>query len=1030
MQTILSVATRGLALSSCWDRRNKETIMRVKDNKNRIDWKCVTLLLMCCAFAWSEAAAAEPVIKTKDYYDGITYNWIDDAGEVRQSTLTEKATTTGQMAALLREIYRNPKVPGNRWGYSDGQRGPIYYNPYMSSNGENNPSKDRYMPFWNLGSCASNDPALARVEQQFPPEEEGNTVLLVTVKNTWDVDYFNDKVNGGYLYGNANDGKAYEPEIKLENGIYREEQSDYRVMNESFESVQLITQAIRVNDRDAVEGQPNNGGVLYKIDGTFDRFFFLSKGKARSRHSSMPLHRMFEQYGPERNDQLTPTFYETISNGSIYTSSHDCSTCVMLMHFYSMHGASAQQAEAVKNMCLYIPDCRFAENNDTDDPYANYDRKRRPSVAIYSVFLKATRSDTIVETHDDTNYYRVTLDWSTTIDKLCPGNDVEEEFYIYKVVNGVIESTPMAGPIYDYTYAYLEEQEEHGREITYVITARPRTDQQSSFEPVLSNFDSVIIPGYDDLERLVLTIDGNYFSQYDMDSETNSYRNLISTKNHPDDAEAICGNHLKEGAAFKLYRFLPETPQNTTEVATITITSHTYDESKRRIVFGYHVDYTNPVAGVEYPYTDGTFLSTGRKETSPVDFGKDGLQVLDAFSVSTRLNDHPARYDYQMTLKHTGTDIVDHDNHPVDVVYSNVVSVPVFKTETELLALSMEDVEADVHHTLDNSNAVNMDILVHDNSALNNYYMMRDENGNYVSRAKNNHTGATGAYTTYSLSHPAGSLDNLLQDYTFGSDESEIMVRLEDNSVEPYTTPRYVGVIETYVVDEKDQVTFNTYGSDIKTTQAITLEAEANAAIQSSDTFVYTDGRTGKYYTTEVLATATLPSNHEVVKWRVWRDVDDNDRMEVQERYMWRMDSLNATFDGLPGDPTRDGISTTGGTATAGSGFKEVSLSLTDVCGGRALGSDDALPVTYHVRVYCTDENGKIYTMRYHFALTQFTNNITTAIENTLQTSPNVKQVYYVDSTGHVSNRPYHGFNIVVTRFSNGRNEISKLITE
>lgn len=46
------------------------------------------------------------------YYAQFTYSWTDADGQPHTSRLTDVATDTRQIKAMLAEVYSNPKIPG------------------------------------------------------------------------------------------------------------------------------------------------------------------------------------------------------------------------------------------------------------------------------------------------------------------------------------------------------------------------------------------------------------------------------------------------------------------------------------------------------------------------------------------------------------------------------------------------------------------------------------------------------------------------------------------------------------------------------------------------------------------------------------------------------------------------------------------------------------------------------------------------------------------------------------------------------
>ncbi len=93
--------------------------------------------------------SAQSVVKSKAYYDAITYTWTDDGGNTVTSKLTDKATDPYQIIALLEKVYGDPRVPGPYYSaygswksglyyytYNEGRCDEVYYGP-VTTNGWN-----------------------------------------------------------------------------------------------------------------------------------------------------------------------------------------------------------------------------------------------------------------------------------------------------------------------------------------------------------------------------------------------------------------------------------------------------------------------------------------------------------------------------------------------------------------------------------------------------------------------------------------------------------------------------------------------------------------------------------------------------------------------------------------------------------------------------------------------------------------------------------------------------------------------------
>ena len=97
-------------------------------------------------------------------YSNYEFNYTD-GGIEKTAKLTDEATTTSHMIALLKAVYTDPTIPGTWWGYdyNDTQLRQLNYDDYAN----------RGTP-WGKGS-----------EIYSNPDEDGMTLLLVQMKDGW-----------------------------------------------------------------------------------------------------------------------------------------------------------------------------------------------------------------------------------------------------------------------------------------------------------------------------------------------------------------------------------------------------------------------------------------------------------------------------------------------------------------------------------------------------------------------------------------------------------------------------------------------------------------------------------------------------------------------------------------------------------------------------------------------------------------------------------------------------------------------------
>ena len=373
--------------------------------------------------------SAQSVVKSKAYYDAITYTWNGDGGTTVTSKLTDKATDPYQIIALLEKVYGDPRVPGPYYSaygswkksgryytYNEGRCDEVYYGPVTTIG-------------WNVTATK--------------PYEEGYTVLLVAVKNGFNPD--------------------------LNNPRYVSQIANYRdlvqYISESIDFVQLLTDGMRV-------GSDKNAGTLFPVQGSFNRFFFLGKGQARKQKLAgkmmPPFLNMFEQFSPtdgltgDKTQDLTD-FYDKMVKGETYPVMHDCNSVLEVAHFFSMSGRKGTTSYDMTGLNLFVPDYRllwsgtidegifgitgYTDNRDmnesSSDAYAQYgfyNTDHTPWTFLYTIKLRAQADQ---EGAQADHKYKVTLNWTSSIDELA-GEKIDQVYDLYRVVDGVVKPTPIA----------------------------------------------------------------------------------------------------------------------------------------------------------------------------------------------------------------------------------------------------------------------------------------------------------------------------------------------------------------------------------------------------------------------------------------------------------------------------------------------------------------------------------------------------------------------------------------------------------
>ena len=273
----------------------------------------------------------------------ITFNWTDAQGVQHTSSIADPATDPHHIAALLREIYINRKVPGiKKVGYSSADvttpdSGPVTYiitddnldnqnwstweRRYLAT--ERNNENHKVRTIYNIPvtqQAYRYDNPTGYYFDDYMPEDEGYTTLLVKTKH--------DIINIG-------SPSTYD---ELIDGI-----------SKNIEEVVLLTQGKYYAKGDGI----GKSGALYKTSGTASSFYFISKGKARRNTgtgrtwSFAPFFGLYEEYSPEIVNSSTQTtdVWVKMKNGNDYKVQHDCGSVIILNHQFNM----ADREEATRS---------------------------------------------------------------------------------------------------------------------------------------------------------------------------------------------------------------------------------------------------------------------------------------------------------------------------------------------------------------------------------------------------------------------------------------------------------------------------------------------------------------------------------------------------------------------------------------------------------------------------------------------------------------------------------------------------------
>ena len=906
--------------------------------------KRLMVAAMLTALFASTAHALPESCLTKAEAEAITFKWKDASGTTHTASLADRATDPRHIIALLKEVYTNKNVPGIYYrGYTNtfANGGAVYYT-YAIKCG------------WNISNA------------NVKPNKEGYTLLILSVK---------DDFNGTAQTYNAH---INDSEAKL-----------IAYIESAIESAQLITDGKRMGN-----AAQHTSGTAFSISGNFNRFFFLSKGKclASGATPNYPFYTMFEQFSPNNVlDHTTVTdFYERMVSGEKLPIEHDCSSVLESNHYFRMNGNSNDNTRYdMTGLNLFIPDYRLtawgtkADGRDFGGDYHNYNSAYTPQTFMYAIILKGD-AEQLSET-DHT--YTVTLDWRTTYN-----TDANQTFDIYRVVDGVIEDTPIVTGLQNtYSWSTTVDQETHGYTLTYVVRGRP---DDADFDRVTSNQVSVVIPGYDPQERLTLTISGEHESTYMPMEQVNQYVNRIIMNNG--EGTSVTREFLAADSKLELHRYEQGSTTPDLVVATVTITDVTDSNCHYTVTY----DHQTGADESKYPAKQGTFTFDDKGNVQFNDF-----MICDQFNADTKKNAQRTKYTYQVLFE-SAKQFEDIDGNLTNQVYSNATDVNIYKVEYELESetFTAEQVAADTDgkNLLPITDKVIMKCTAQNDRIVLNYNLNRSEEVNPTSVVAY-------AQNTNDDNYKAHNADGT--EVVWPAAQLQVSDDLNGASAGTFT---YVPVIETYRNDGSGNR--NTYGADVKVVKHNIVNAEVTDPFKSTKTF---DKGPGRYYTANLKGTISLADGMAIDRIRVWRFCDD--AKEEQERYMERLEQSKAIYDG----PAEQSFLLDGDKMVFGAEDK------------------DNIVVTYVVRLYAIETTSAganapmrapeqaRYTISEQTIRYTFTGDVLTGITDLTTATPTAADVVsrrYVNVQGQVSNTPWRGLNVVVSTLSNGTIATGKMV--
>ncbi len=981
--------------------------------------KIINLLFALAAVAFLSATLnAQPVVKPKSFYEGRTYTWTNANGGTETSNLADPATDPRQIMALLKEVYTNKEIPGIwQCGYTeDGQReGTIDYKV----------TRDDYLnAIYDIPTG------------NYKPNEEGYTTLIVKVKNTWIP--------------------------RLSKNLTTDATLNY--IAESIESVQILTDGVYIPSSGA-NGKTNpNPGAVYRLSGSACRLFFMSKGRGREYKEYVineyaPFNGMFEEYSPvasSNSNFVVENFYADLVGGKTFSVEHDCASVAGKKHYFCMESASSTKSFDVTDLIVTIPDYRLKswnqrdKDNGTKSKYTNYHKSYAPSLGLYGIQLKATATPAAGDE------YTVELKWTSTLNEIT-GNEIDQRFKVWvRAEDGGLEPLLDANgnqveiaPGDTFQYNYNVKQGFEGREITYVVSGQPTDALFINYKEAYSNDDKVFIPGLDPDEGLRLNIGTTSTSDYDLATETNQYKNLITIDHNLVNTHVRYGN-LKAGSKLAFYRYDVDRNSEAKKIAELEIVSVNKREEGWGIFYdkSYYLDYKYNLsffnqeneATPKANLTGATYsLKTNRSytdnTTNEIDFNGFKINSFnDEFCASTATNDHPETYEYKASFSN-----LNHSTQPE--LHSAYSTIKVHKTTPDLTdkAITLEDVEND------NVCSTRIHKGEHDASPAIQFTLDQDRRiAEYsVGKIRNKEQSES---EEVGLAQRLPSWNYAI--FVNGSFKQNVshteIPQIHDASAKVGKND-YVPVIKTYRADG----TYNTYGSPINATYKLKASVEVNDKVMSEYVFT-SNGKKGRYYQTDLKITADGTDNYEIVKYRVWRQTDR--AMEIVPQYMARLQQdthpivMNSDDEGNPAiDQNHNNMQEFELVGRPGVGFypeqiDSKSIHVYDTFGASDVSEDGNLDVTYIVRLYAKPEasntsartraTSPILAKEYYIGeatiTVSFEENTPTGLFDFVAETKTPVRVQYVNMLGQKSDTPFSGMNVVITTYTDGSHSTAK----
>lgn len=612
------------------------------------------------------------------YLDNFKVEWTDSKGIKHTNSILDRATEREHIIALIKEVYTNPLIPG----YVEDVT--AYFDD-VEEGADRQKYDEQFVPYKPCTEYPYNMPADMVIEKPIP----GATALLVELKNSFP------------SVGGTGDNVA-----------------------RSFDEIRAVTVVPNQTYVGSTE-EAANPGFIFNLEVSMNKGFLMTKGGIRRLYlagtlepdpnykGTQPFYRMFEEFSPS-NSKTIYGVYNQMRAGELFPVDHNCSSVMAQGHDMVMVGQGENENRAI-NFRFFLPDWRFRGITRTNDQHVNqvyqhysfYAEKYQPY--FFFNFIDA-RVQGYALTGEQNEQAWIKIKWESHAKDITQSK-LPEEFYIYRVVNDVVSDTPVlfdevqtsqegteltADPngyalitrstSTDVIAEVLEDRNEEGRVITYVVSGRP---VDSDFGFVSSNQTAAILPGLSPNVVLKLMINGEPKSKFDIPTLTNHYNNTIKLVEDEKFTKLTYGAVKGKSVEFHVHRIANGEAER---FASFTLDDTGIEGSDNStIVSGSDwgvvkyvapITYYNPETGEEIPTPDDASEEVelkfdtykyGDEAVAIALDNHDGIMAnfVDAFSVSTATDSHPAGYDYRIVCMPDGNE--------GSLLESNRVTVAVIK---------------------------------------------------------------------------------------------------------------------------------------------------------------------------------------------------------------------------------------------------------------------------------------------------------------------------------------------------------------